>query len=196
MPSDEDIIAAKVNRTGILELKFTYKHVPFNLIDVGGQVSDMRKWIHSFSDASAVIFITAIEEYDRVNGEDDYLAQSIQLFHDLSTNETLRDKHFILFLNKADLFKTKVRKKPLISMPEKYPDYPDFVQRHLRRIKRDLPEEELALAYFQRKFKRRFRGTGSLHQFPICALSGEQCKKVFSSLRDGVLSKKLNTVGI
>ena len=38
------------------------------MIDVGGQRSERRKWIHAFEGVKAVIFLTAINEYDQVSG--------------------------------------------------------------------------------------------------------------------------------
>ena len=38
----------------------------FRMIDVGGQRSERRKWIHAFEGVKAVIFLTAINEYDQV----------------------------------------------------------------------------------------------------------------------------------
>ncbi len=36
------------------------------MLDVGGQRSERRKWIHCFDDVKAIIFLTAINEYDQV----------------------------------------------------------------------------------------------------------------------------------
>ena len=41
------------------------------MIDVGGQRSERKKWIHCFEHVNAIIFITAISEYDEVLAEDD-----------------------------------------------------------------------------------------------------------------------------
>ena len=38
----------------------------YRMIDVGGQRSERRKWIHAFEGVKAVIFLTAINEYDQV----------------------------------------------------------------------------------------------------------------------------------
>ena len=39
---------------------------PYRMLDVGGQRSERRKWIHCFDDVKAIIFLTAINEYDQV----------------------------------------------------------------------------------------------------------------------------------
>lgn len=38
----------------------------YRMLDVGGQRSERRKWIHCFDDVKAIIFLTAINEYDQV----------------------------------------------------------------------------------------------------------------------------------
>ena len=35
-------------------------------LDVGGQRNERRKWIHCFEGVTALIFVTAISEYDQV----------------------------------------------------------------------------------------------------------------------------------
>lgn len=37
---------------------------------MGGQRSERRKWIHLFDDVNAIIFISAVNEYDQVLAED------------------------------------------------------------------------------------------------------------------------------
>ena len=37
------------------------------MVDVGGQRSERRKWIHCFEGVKAIIFLCAISEYDQVN---------------------------------------------------------------------------------------------------------------------------------
>lgn len=42
-------------------------HCVNRMLDVGGQRSERRKWIHCFDDVKAIIFLTAINEYDQVS---------------------------------------------------------------------------------------------------------------------------------
>ena len=37
----------------------------FRMIDVGGQRSERRKWIHCFENVTSVMFLVAISEYDQ-----------------------------------------------------------------------------------------------------------------------------------
>lgn len=36
------------------------------MVDVGGQRSERRKWIHCFENVTSIIFLAAISEYDQV----------------------------------------------------------------------------------------------------------------------------------
>jgi len=38
----------------------------FSMVDVAGQRSERRKWIHCFSNVTAIIFLAALSEYDQV----------------------------------------------------------------------------------------------------------------------------------
>ena len=49
---------------------------PFRIIDAGGERSKRRKWIHCFDDVKAIIFLTAINEYDHVKVLSRYAAIS------------------------------------------------------------------------------------------------------------------------
>lgn len=40
-------------------------------MDVGGQRSERRKWIHCFENVTALIFIVSLSEYDQVLYEDE-----------------------------------------------------------------------------------------------------------------------------
>ena len=43
-------------------------YAPVRMVDVGGQRSERRKWIHCFEGVKAVMFLCAINEYDQVGG--------------------------------------------------------------------------------------------------------------------------------
>lgn len=42
-----------------------WSHVS-RMVDVGGQRSERRKWIHCFENVTSIIFLAAISEYDQV----------------------------------------------------------------------------------------------------------------------------------
>jgi len=55
IPTEQDVLRTRVKTTGIIETKFEYKNLFFTLIDVGGQRSERKKWIHCFQDVTAII---------------------------------------------------------------------------------------------------------------------------------------------
>ena len=38
----------------------------FRMVDVGGQRSERRKWIHCFENVTSIIFLVALSEYDQI----------------------------------------------------------------------------------------------------------------------------------
>ena len=55
--------------TGIIEYVFDIPYrresVKLRIVDVGGQKTERRKWVHCFEEVKTVIFLAAISEYDQ-----------------------------------------------------------------------------------------------------------------------------------
>lgn len=66
LPSIQDVLRARRATTGIHEFTFDLDQVVFRMMDVGGQRSERKKWIHSFEGVTSIIFISASNEYDQV----------------------------------------------------------------------------------------------------------------------------------
>ncbi|KAB0407375.1 hypothetical protein E2I00_016741 [Balaenoptera physalus] len=82
VPTVEDILRSRDMTTGIVENKFTFKELTFKMVDVGGQRSERKKWIHCFEGVTAIIFCVELSGYDLKLYEDnqtkDLLAQKIR----------------------------------------------------------------------------------------------------------------------
>lgn len=50
------------------------------MVDVGGQRSERRKWIHCFENVTSIIFLVALSEYDQILFESENEVSSIHLF--------------------------------------------------------------------------------------------------------------------
>ncbi|PAV82432.1 hypothetical protein WR25_27255 [Diploscapter pachys] len=48
LPTEQDILRVRVPTTGIIEYPFDLEQIIFRMVDVGGQRSERRKWIHCF----------------------------------------------------------------------------------------------------------------------------------------------------
>jgi len=112
-PSEQDVLRARVRSTGIEEAEFAFSDLSFRMLDVGGQRSERRKWIHCFDCVTAVVFCASLSAYDQTLREDDSqnrMKEAILLFDEICNSPWFRETAFILFLNKLDLFKEKVQK--------------------------------------------------------------------------------------
>lgn len=65
-PSDQDILRVRIPTTGVQESFFQLQSVTFRIVDVGGQRSERRKWIHCFDSVTSIIFLASLCEYDQL----------------------------------------------------------------------------------------------------------------------------------
>uniref|UniRef100_A0A669Q4C0 G protein subunit alpha 14 n=1 Tax=Phasianus colchicus TaxID=9054 RepID=A0A669Q4C0_PHACC len=162
--TDIDCIAVvRVPTTGIIKYPFDLDNIIFRMLDVGGQRSERRKWIHGFKSVTSVIFLVALREYDQVLAECD------------SEN---RMKEIILFLNKTDLLEEKIMYSHLIS---NFPEYTgpkqdvkaagDFI---LKLYQDQNPDKEKVIyAHF------------------TCSTDAENIRFVFAAVKDTILQLNL-----
>jgi len=110
------------------------------MFDVGGQRSERKKWIHCFENVTSIIFCVALSEYDQVlleessqvrrvvsasccaksNMSQNRMMESLVLFDSVVNSRWFMRTSIVLFLNKVDLFRQKLKKSPLV---EYFPDY-------------------------------------------------------------------------
>eukprot|EP01102_Stenamoeba_stenopodia_P008332 TRINITY_DN238_c0_g3_i1.p1 TRINITY_DN238_c0_g3~~TRINITY_DN238_c0_g3_i1.p1 ORF type:complete len:361 (-),score=83.82 TRINITY_DN238_c0_g3_i1:224-1258(-) len=122
-PTEQDVLRARVRTTGVGELVFNVGDgVVCRMIDVGGQRSERRKWIHFFEGVTAVIFFAACSEYDQTLQEAksvNRMHESLTLFKEVCNCQWFTNTHIILFLNKRDIFEEKIKTKDLkVCFPE------------------------------------------------------------------------------
>lgn len=111
VPTNQDVLRARVQTTGIIETSFPYQGKIYKMFDVGGQRSERRKWIECFDDVTAVIFVSALSGYDLMCSEAsdvNRVHESMQLFGEICNNKFFTSTAMILFLNKTDLFSDKI----------------------------------------------------------------------------------------
>ncbi|KAG5519275.1 hypothetical protein PMAC_001900 [Pneumocystis sp. 'macacae'] len=123
IPTDQDILRCRLKTTGITETCFKVSGLMYRMIDVGGQRSERRKWIHCFENVTAVLFLVAISGYDQCLTEDNganQMQEALVLFDSICNSQWFINTSIILFLNKIDLFKVKLH----VSLISNY--FPDF----------------------------------------------------------------------
>ncbi|KAJ3425274.1 guanine nucleotide-binding protein g(o) subunit alpha [Anaeramoeba flamelloides] len=122
-PSDTDVLFCRIPTTGVSQLTFDQGENSWTVIDVGGQRSERRKWIHQFEDVQLLIYIVALSEYNQKLFEDldvNRLRESFGLFSKISNNDFFENKNCVVFFNKVDLFEEKIKKEDL---KQCFPDY-------------------------------------------------------------------------
>jgi len=123
LPSEADIFRSRVPTTGIVETTFMIDGHKFKMIDVGGQRSERKKWIHCFEGVTAVLFVANIGAYDQTLYEDSQtpcVTEALNLYESIVNNEWFNHTSIILFLNKRDIF---AEKHETIPLSEFFPSY-------------------------------------------------------------------------
>ena len=111
-----------VRTTGIVITEVKEAPYSYQVVDVGGQRSERRKWIHCFDDVRAIIFLEGLAGYNQVLFEDNSvnrMQESLNLFAEVVKNPLFEKTPFFVFLNKKDLFEEMIPKTPLtVCFPE------------------------------------------------------------------------------
>eukprot|EP00479_Gromia_sphaerica_P012291 TRINITY_DN6411_c0_g1_i1.p1 TRINITY_DN6411_c0_g1~~TRINITY_DN6411_c0_g1_i1.p1 ORF type:complete len:137 (-),score=21.26 TRINITY_DN6411_c0_g1_i1:149-559(-) len=97
---------------------------------VGGQRNERNKWIHIFEGYSGVIFFAAINEYDLTLFEDNYsnrFQETLNLFDQILNSRWFVNSNFVLFLNKIDLLKEKLKYSHIEDYCEDYKETIDRI---------------------------------------------------------------------
>jgi guanine nucleotide-binding protein G(o) subunit alpha len=185
LPTEQDILRARLQTTGIVEIKFSTKDMFFRVFDVGGQRSERRKWIHCFENVNAIIFCAALSEYDQMLAEDatmNRMTESLHLFETIFNNRFFVKTSFILFLNKRDLFEEKIKHSPLTAC---FPEY-------------DGPNEfKPAALYIERQFRSIKISEGNdIYSHLTCATDTQNVQFVLYAVTDMIVIKNLAGSGL
>ena len=88
-------------------------HCGFRMVDVGGQRSERRKWIHCFENVTSIIFLVALSEYDQILFESDNEVR-ITIIYTILCNVHSSSQFFFTLISKKILKKERLlRKGPL-----------------------------------------------------------------------------------
>ncbi|CAG8735521.1 12502_t:CDS:2 [Acaulospora morrowiae] len=123
LPTDEDILQARIRTVGVTEHKFEIDRVTYKIYDVGGHRSQRHFWAPYFDDVNAIIFMAAISAFDQTLEEDpevNRMSDSIDLFDSICNNPLMANTSIILFLNKIDILKQKLSS---VNVKDYFPDY-------------------------------------------------------------------------
>lgn len=204
IPCDQDFLQARSRTTGIAETTFKLGASNLRMVDVGGQRSERKKWIHCFEDVSCMIFVAAISGYDQCTAEDpnavslidpsyrdsevltpsqNQMHEALILFDLLVNGEPFKHTPIILFLNKIDVF----RKKLAISPLSQY--YADFTG-----CNTDL---YAAARYFADRFQRINKTRNrEIYIYYTNATNSKLLDVTMASVQEVIIRKKLRSFGL
>ena len=78
LPDNQDMLQARLRTTGITETLFELGQMNFRMMDVGGQRSERKKWIHCFEGVQCLLFMVALSGYDQCLVEDQNAVSSFR----------------------------------------------------------------------------------------------------------------------
>ncbi|RHZ80765.1 hypothetical protein Glove_132g100 [Diversispora epigaea] len=123
IPNEADVLQARTKTRGILETRFDMGQMSIRMIDVSGQRTERKKWIHCFESVTSILFCVALSEYDQALLEEssqNRLAYSLLSFEIIINSRWFLRTSIILFLTKIYSFRVKLSRAPL---EQYFPDY-------------------------------------------------------------------------
>jgi len=123
VPTEQDIVQARARTIGITETVFHLRDHEMLMVDVGGQKSERRKWIHCFQDVTSILFLVSLSGYDQCLIEDkdaNQMQDAMTIWDSICHSQWFKQTSIILFLNKNDLFEKKIMHSDIKNF---FPDY-------------------------------------------------------------------------
>lgn len=203
LPTDQDILRTRLRTTGISETIFELGNLTYKMVDVGGQRSERKKWIHVFDNVQVVLFLVAISGYDHVLVEDrngvsicsaiaNYLVadiaqnqmhEALMLFESISNSKYFDRSALILFLNKIDLFREKIA-GGMSRISKVFPDYTGAPT-----------DVEAGQEFFAAKFRNLVRQPKKeVYIHYTNATDTDLLKKTMASVQDMIVQRNLNAL--
>jgi len=183
VPNEQDVLRCRVKTTGIVESEFDFNNIKFKLFDVGGQRNERKKWIHCFDNVTAVLFVTSLSEYDLRCYEDDQtlrMKESLVLFDEIANSHYFSETPIILFCNKEDLFREKIKNIPLTVC------FDDF--------KGPAGDFDSAVGFIRQKFLSLNKEERAVYSHVTCATDTRNIKNVFDNVKEIIIKDALNQV--
>jgi len=185
-PTEQDVLLMRVPTAGVIETNLTINEVNFKIFDVGGQRSERGKWIHYFDLVTAILFVASLSCYDQSlfeMGNVNAMNESLQLFSEVINSKWFRNASMILFLNKSDLFETKLKKRNLSVCFSDYDGNNSFKD---------------ALDFVRRKFVDQNQNKKVVNIFchVTCATDCQNVKVVFRDVQQTIINESLRRGGL
>ncbi|KAM4662487.1 guanine nucleotide-binding protein G(i) subunit alpha-3-like [Discoglossus pictus] len=117
IPTQQDVLLARVKTSGIEEEIYTYSDSNIRVMKVPGQTFISEKWMHYFEGVDAIVFLVALSDYDKGTT---WMCENLELFDKICGCHWFRHIPIIIFFNKKDLFEEKISRVPLATFFPKH----------------------------------------------------------------------------
>lgn len=187
-PTEQDIVQCRARTIGITETTFHLKDHEMLMVDVGGQKSERRKWIHCFQDVTSILFLVSLSGYDQCLVEDrdaNQMQDAMTIWDSICHSQWFKQTSIILFLNKDDLFQKKIVNSEIKNF---FPDYEG-----------EAGDAKAGRDYFRRRFTRLAHKAGRSKEREIyihvtTATDTEMLRVVMAAVEDAVISKNIREI--
>jgi len=191
-------VRARLRTVGIQEYRLVFKHGPWDnpktdkhpgwewrIFDVGGCRTLRNAWLPYFDNVNVIIFLSPVSVFDQRLEEDhsvNRLEDSIILWTSICASRLLAKTQLILFLNKCDLLRRKLKRG--VKVNQYLPSFGDRPN-----------EVGTVVKYFREKFrdiqKQRSPEHRSVYIYPTTVTDTLATATTLETVRDGVLRENL-----
>ena len=123
------------------------------------------------------------------------MVDSLQLFDETINDKHFADTHIILFLNKRDLFRTKIVNIPITECPA-FRDFEDY--NHQDTIHKNPNDYEQTVSYIRYKFESLNQSSKrkQIYTHFTCAMDEKNIESVFNDVKHIVITQNLMNEGL
>uniref|UniRef100_A0A672JZ71 Guanine nucleotide-binding protein subunit alpha n=1 Tax=Sinocyclocheilus grahami TaxID=75366 RepID=A0A672JZ71_SINGR len=185
IPTAQDVLRVRFPTTGINDYSFSVEKITLRIVDVGGQKSERRKWIHCFENVTSLIFLASLSEYDQVleeNNKEVSVSFAPVLFL-VSFKILININKFIILIFNYILALTPPLLCGLVPPSGKRRDAQDAMD-FIRNM------------YKQRAVSAETKECKNIYPHFTCATDTNNIRKVFNDVKDTVLIKSLQEYGV
>eukprot|EP00484_Ammonia_sp_Unknown_P029191 CAMPEP_0197026556 /NCGR_PEP_ID=MMETSP1384-20130603/6611_1 /TAXON_ID=29189 /ORGANISM="Ammonia sp." /LENGTH=358 /DNA_ID=CAMNT_0042455243 /DNA_START=111 /DNA_END=1187 /DNA_ORIENTATION=+ len=200
-PTDQDILMQRRPTVGINEqfiLKEEHEGIRFQMVDVGGQKNERKKWIHQFENFSAIVWVVSLSAFDEPLYEDENvnsLQDAINLFNEIINQDGLQwfkqSSLFIVF-NKKDVFQQKITSKSLKTCfeDEKWAYDEDACFNDCSNDEEKIQKNiQFIKEVFMQQVKEETKQVITFENFEMCAYEEDKVKEVFAKILGRIVEK-------
>lgn len=193
LPSKEDLLQLRARTSGFVETKVQVKDWVWQLVDVGGQRVERKKWPAITANRNAILFWASLNDYDaepEVGNMKTRMHESLGVWAEVVQSPDAGNVPIVLFLNKRDLFEKRLEACP---MQEKWPDFDPPAKRGKELV-------SAATSFVMAKYLKCLTASTSCVQpesvyvHVTCALDTDQMRVVSFSIRDFVIQQRLRLI--